>query len=239
MSAINVIPKVAIHPQYLVLYNEFQGGSSYYSNNDLKRKMPVSSDHRGKISKAAAGKIKKGIDWLLVLAQNKKVFNIKKGKEYKFKLAFITLTLSALQRHSDNTIKHKCLNQFLIEAKKKWKVNHYLWRAESQQNGCIHFHVIVDKFIPWSELRDTWNRIQNKLGYVDRYRIEMKKFHAGGLRVRKDLLSKWAYKSQLRAYRTGSKQDWNSPNSTDVHSVVLIHNLPAYLAKYCTKNQEG
>lgn len=64
----------------------------------------------------------------------------------------------------------------------------------------------------------------------------MNKFHSSGFRVRKDLISKWSYKSQLRAYRTGSKQDWNSPNSTDVHSIKLINNLPAYLAKYCVKN---
>ena len=239
MSQLVRIPKVTVHPRYIVLHNEYSGCISSAFPSSHTRKLPENTDHRGLISQKAAIRIKKGIDWLLVLAQDKKYYNIKKGKDYQFKLAFITLTLSALQRHTDNTIKSQLLNQFLIEAKKKWRVVHYLWRAEPQKNGNIHFHILVDKFCPWSEVRDTWNRIQNKLGYVSRYRNEMKRFHASGFRVRKNLLNKWAYKSQLRAYRTGSKNDWNSPNSTDVHSIRLIHNLPAYLAKYCIKNKEG
>jgi hypothetical protein len=147
--------------------------------------------------------------------------------------------LSSKQIHSDNDIKSYLLNQFLVEARKRWHVQHYLWRAEAQRNGNIHFHIVCDRFIPWSELRDTWNRIQNKLGYVDRYREEMKQFHAGGFNVRLDLLKTWSYKNQVRAYRTGSKNDWNSPNSTDIHSIVRISNLAAYLSKYCTKNDEG
>jgi hypothetical protein len=67
----------------------------------------------------------------------------------------------------------------------------------------------------------------------------MKRFHAGGFNVRRDLLKQWSYKSQIRAYRTGSRNDWNSPNSTDIHSIVRISNLAAYLSKYCTKNDEG
>ena len=201
--------------------------------------MPASKSPAGVISKRAAAKIKKGISWMLHLAADKEIVDNFHGKYFKFKLSFITLTLSSQQIHSDNEIKSSLLNQFLVEARKKWNVVNYLWRAEPQINGNIHFHILCDKFIPWSELRDTWNRIQNKLGYVDRYRAEKREFFKGGFKVRQDLLQKWAYKNQLEAYRTGSRNDWNSPNSSDIHSVVKIKNLPAYLAKYCVKNSEG
>jgi len=237
MSELVKIPKLSVHPGYVVLYNEYSGGHGRYNTDTSKHVLPISVDHKGIISKKASSKIRKGIEWLLVLAQDKKTYSIKKGKDFKFKVAFITLTLSSKQKHSDQVIKSECLNQFLIEAKKKWNVTHYLWRAESQKNGNIHFHILVDKFCPWSELRDTWNRIQNKLGYVDRYRAEMNLYHKSGFQVRKELLKSWSYKAQVRAYRTGSQQDWNSPNSTDVHSVRFIQDLPSYLAKYCTKNE--
>lgn len=236
MSDLVAIPYLSIKPSYIVSYSEIQhmNGARYVP----RRKMlpPENKDHKGLISGKAASKIKNSVDYILYLSSNKKIVPFDGRKRFSFRVGFVTLTLSSAQVHTDDEIKHKLLNQFLIEARKKWGVINYLWRAEAQKNGNIHFHILVDKFIPWSELRDTWNRIQNKLGYVDRYRDEMKLYHSGSFSVRSDLLKKWSYKNQLKAYRTGSRQDWNSPNSTDVHTVKKIRNLSAYLGKYCTKN---
>jgi hypothetical protein len=66
-------------------------------------------------------------------------------------------------------LKSILLNQFLIEAKKKWNLNNYVWKMEFQKNGNVHFHILSDVWIPWLELRNCWNRIQNKLGYVDEF----------------------------------------------------------------------
>jgi hypothetical protein len=147
--------------------------------------------------------------------------------------------LSSNQIHTDNEIKSNLLNQFLIEAKNKWKVKNYLWRAEKQKNGNIHFHILTDKFIPWNELRNVWNRIQNKLGYVDSYREEMLEFHKGGFQVREALLAKWDYKSQIKAYKAGCASDWNNPNSTDIHSLRLISDTKAYVMKYVAKDEQA
>ncbi len=253
-----IINMLKVQPSYLAVYKEFQfpNGRKYssdYSKYDRikeisdwikseaesimpTKKLPDSNAHNGLISQKAARKIKNSIDWLLCVARPKHFYSSYYNSNFTFKLSFITLTLSSTQIHSDNVIKETLLNQFLIEARKKWNVDKYLWRAETQVNGNIHFHIVTDRFIPHSELRDVWNRIQNKLGYVDRYREEMRSFHKGGFRVRQELLNKWSYKNQLRAYRTGSRKDWNSPNSTDIHSIWKVKNLSAYLSKYCTKN---
>jgi hypothetical protein len=91
------------------------------------------------------------------------------GKTISFQLAFITLTLPSIQIHTDHEITSQCLNQFLIELKKKFSVSRFVWRAEKQANGNIHYHIIVNNFVPWNDLRNSWNRIVNKLGYVDRF----------------------------------------------------------------------
>jgi len=238
-NSLILLPFISVQPHFIAMYKQpyFEGGRCY--KREYTRYRPKTNDHKGLISNHSASKIKKAIHWLLLIARDKTLSSSFHGKNFNFKLSFITLTLSSKQIHSDNEIKAILLNQFLVESRKKWGVRSYLWRAEPQKNGNIHFHILTDKFIPWSELRDTWNRIQNKLGYVDRYRNEMKQFHAGGFNVRQDLLKTWDYKKQVRAYRTGSRQDWNSPNSTDVHSIRNISNLPAYLSKYCTKNESG
>lgn len=255
-----LIPCVKVTPSYMVLYNRCE----WINPSKRKKRMIHESVHtetdkdkeevkalqeddgqklifpssEAQLSPRTIAKIKKAISWLLFLANDKELVSSYHGKTFRYKVTFVTLTLSARQEHDDNEIKKKCLNQFLIEAKKKWSVMNYVWRAESQVNGNIHFHIITDKFIPWSELRDVWNRMQNKLGYVDRYRDEMRAFHNGGFQVRRDLLASWEYKKQIRAYEQGKKNDWNSPNSTDVHAVWKIKNLPAYMAKYCAKGQK-
>lgn len=234
-----LVPYVKVRPDCIVIYQRPERTDGRKWPKRTNSSPPRMHEHGGEVSNKAASKIKQGINWLLLVAKDKKFESSYHGKAYHFRLSFITLTLSSKQIHSDVEIKQILLNQFLVEARKKWNVHHYLWRAESQKNDNIHFHILTDRFCPWSEVRDTWNRIQNKLGYVDRYREEMQRFHAGGFNVRKDLLKTWSYKNQVRAYRTGSKNDWNSPNSTDIHSIKHIINLPAYLSKYCTKNQDG
>jgi hypothetical protein len=196
------IDYVSIRPQYLCLFSRpvdppIRTDKQYENEVNLEIRDPA-----GLISLKAERRIKNAINWLLAITPEKKFYAPKWHKWYNFKVNFITLTLSSKQIHPDNIIKKKLLHQFLIEAKHRWHVKNYIWRAEAQQNGNIHFHICSDKFIPWRELRSCWNRIQNKLGYVDN-------FHT------------------LHAHR--------DPNSTDVHSIKRIKNLPAYLAKYCTK----
>ncbi len=230
------LPYISIRPNYISTYNlpEFQ-------KQRTKRQVDnqvnlLDNDTHGMVSRKANKRVKEAIDWLVMLSKQKKFKSKKTGKTYTFNINFVTLTLSSKQVHSDQIIKSKLLNQFLIELKRDFKVMNYLWRAESQKNGNIHFHIVTDKFVPHDWLRDCWNRIQNKLGYIDRYHTFMAEFHKKGFKVREDLLKYWNYKSQLRAYKVGQKGNWYNPNSTDVHSIRKLRNISAYLSKYCTKN---
>lgn len=82
-------------------------------------------------------------------------------------ISFITLTLPAKQFHTDLEIKRKALNPFLITIFRKFKVSAWLWKAEPQQNGNIHFHILVNRFCPWQKVRLIWNQIIGSLGYLD------------------------------------------------------------------------
>jgi hypothetical protein len=95
----------------------------------------------------------------------------KKGYHKNVKPTVITLTLSSKQKNDDKWIKKELLELFL-----KWLINNknvknYFWRAESQKNGNIHFHILTDKYIDKKEIQDKWNSIQLKKGYlVDFYK---------------------------------------------------------------------
>jgi hypothetical protein len=231
------IPTVKIQPNYIVAYNYYNGYRYQKDKIPDSKLMPESNDHKGKLSLRSKMKMKNKINWLLAMTNDKHVYSAKCRTGFTFKLCLVTLTLASRQEHTDRFIKKKCLNQFFVEAKKYWNIKNFIWRAEAQINGNIHFHIITDRFIPWNELRNVWNRIQNKLGYCDRYRDELRAFHKGGFKVREDLLEKWSYKEQLKAYRKGVASDWHNPNSTDVHSLTKVKDVGAYLSKYITKNK--
>ncbi len=241
------IPYVSITPRRLSMYHVCQNKRSRSHDVNFLSDSKDFNKPQGIISQKAKQNIETAVDWLLYMADDKKTFCKIKGSLFKFKSTFITLTLSSAQIHSDNEIKSQLLNQFLIEAKKKWHISNYIWRAESQYNGNIHFHILCDKFVPWEELRHLWNRIQNKLGYVDRYHSNMKAFHQFGFQKRDDLVKNiyhkgrmirkgWSIDMQRKAYRNGIESNWYDPNSTDIHSVKLINDLGRYLSKICSQN---
>lgn len=221
-------------------YNEhWESLSQEEKDKLLGNRPPRFKEHTGIISAKAKRRMLKAIDWLLILSENKTVHSPSTKKKFKFKISFITLTLASKQVHSDNEIKSELLNQFLIEARKKWNVDKYVWRAEKQKNGNIHFHIVVDKFIQYDRLRKVWNRIQNKLGYVDRYGEDQEKFHSEGFKFRKEFAKNWSYAKQKKAYHEGMACNWINPNSTDIHSVAKVKNIANYIGKYCSKNPKA
>ncbi len=241
------IEYVSISPSRITTFGRLEPKRPKYNerlellSDEEKQKLidnrpPRFKEHTGIISQKAKRRMLKAIDWLLILSENKTVHSPSTKKKFKFKISFITLTLASKQVHSDNEIKKELLNQFLIEARKKWNVDKYVWRAEKQKNGNIHFHIVVDKFIQYDRLRKVWNRIQNKLGYVDRYAVEQNNFHKDGFKFRKQFAKNWSYAKQKKAYHEGIACGWINPNSTDIHSVAKIKNLANYIGKYCSKN---
>lgn len=256
-----VIPKIKIHPNKIITYNEihwtptaptrkqsnFQSSVLIQVEKDgkieLKRVSTAflnsSRQGNGYLSKQAQKRLKLAIEYFLLINKPSNGKTGYTGRHFNKKITFITLTLPSKQIHSDNEIKSQCLNQFLIELSKYHKVSNYVWRAEYQKNGNIHFHILTNKYIFWNDIRNRWNRIINKLGYVDRYRTELTEYHKNGFTLRKDLLNTWPADKQYQAYLKGLKTDWNNPNSIDIHSIQNIHNVGAYLIKYMSKNEQS
>lgn len=76
---------------------------------------------------------------------------------------FLTLTLPCDQEHSDNEIKRKCLNNFVMTMRRKYNIKNYLWVAEKQKNGNIHFHLCIDRTVGFSIINPTGKVIAKNL----------------------------------------------------------------------------
>jgi hypothetical protein len=261
MNEINGYYNIAIHPTRINYYYtpferkhkskinattnaeacDMAEGSFVYRDTMAQNRPEQFGDnsHHGKVSKLAAAKIARAVDYLVYLSQPKKLPHTLHGKDLSFRLNFLTLTLSSEQIHSDHEIMSRIFRPFLMALDRKWKVGNYIWRAEKQANGSLHYHIVTDKFIPWNELRNVWNRCQQNLGYVTRYRENQILWHRDGFRCREELVAQWPRSKQIKAFHDGQLHDWNSPNSTDVHSLKLINNVKAYFVKYMTKSGQS
>lgn len=101
---------------------------------------------------------------------NTVIFSRDKNVHYKSGqyIVFVTLTLPSKQVHSDKDIK-RLQTRYIENLQKTYGVKYYVWKAEAQKNGNIHFHLLIDKWLHWTIHRRLWNKQLDKLGYLDAY----------------------------------------------------------------------
>lgn len=184
-------------------------------------------------------RLRRTIEWLVAGAEEKCAYDKKQSSYFTFKLNFITLTLPIASNDiPDEVLKRQALKHFLDHARYMWDLKSYVWKAETQLNGNLHFHLTTDTYIPYDSLRKAWNHELDKLGLIDRYQWAQQEFHKEGFRARPELFKQWPLAKQLAAYEYGVKTNWRNPNSTDVHAVKSIKKLAGYLVKYMVKNEK-
>lgn len=226
------IPHVTINPNYLVFWDKSSSGNNY------NRAGLSDNDHKGEMSRKSSKRVRTILSWFTELTKDKN-HTIEK-KNIKYRLTFATLTLPSPQQfdagHTDEYIKRHMLNRFFVEAKRKWSIINYLWRAEAQENGNIHFHITFDKFVWHVDLRNLWNSILRDHGYIQAYQARQKEYFKAGFRLSENKHDTRTEQQQREAYERGAAENFTSPNSTDIHSIYKIKNVGGYLAKYVSKN---
>jgi len=126
--------------------------------------------YSGLITKGSAKRLRKAINILISLSEWKEATHFKSGLTFKFKINFITLTLPSPQGNvSDKDLKSYCLQPWLKYWRRKTRGMSYVWRAERQKNGNLHFHICTDRYIYYKNIRDTWNRYLNHYHFISAF----------------------------------------------------------------------
>ena len=176
--------------------------SSSFSNS---KEVESQKTYTGKVTAGSQKRIAKAVSLLIQASPEKRIFNPVTGKHQNFKLSFITLTVSdAKKNYTAKECYKQLLEPFILRLRRRYGVKSYIWKAELQKRGQIHYHLTTNVFIHFSDLRNDWNNLQRKAGYLDNY---------------------------------FQKKGHYDANSTDVHSVVKIKNIEAYLVKYLAKKE--
>lgn len=243
-----VTTNLYINPSYITArYDVHKKERSALQRIALKTNFE-SNHHNGKVSANAAKKIRLGVQWLVMLADEKKVWSAQHQKMVSYRAGLATVSLPTGNHNvSEKFFRETLLPSILSAMNYKWDLKNYIWKIERQKNGTLHAHITVDKFIPHKWLLDTWCTLIGKHGLLEEY---SSKFKAMSLRSyvqyrtgtdTKNYTSRFQshrlyIESLVTAFRKGESEGWQRPNCTDIHAVKNVRNLASYMVKYMSKD---
>lgn len=232
-----LVPFAKIYPSYSVLYHKVDIKVKKSKEQEEQfEKIRTKKKFSGILSDVSQRKIRNIVNWLVLFSENQ-VIEID-NKKVLARLNFITLTLPTLQKETDLYYKNNLLNQFLTELRVKYPTFLYIWKAETQQNGNIHFHITTNLLIHYREIQNLWNRIINKIGHIDEYAQKMRAKYKNGFFY--DLRQHEEYginrDIQFLRYKKALSEGFRNPHTTEVKAVKNITNVAAYLSEYIAKN---
>lgn len=102
----------------------------------------------------------------LWLRTRKRKIQLSNNRIVPFRQGFLTLTLPGVATADHKQIKRKILDPFFTYARNVLGLKDYVWTAELQARGEIHFHVLVNQFLDKGRIRTAWNRACAKSGIV-------------------------------------------------------------------------
>lgn len=154
----------------MIVYDEYQGTGSQHTY--LKRLLNIQQQqtktYSGTMTKGAKKRLTKTVDMLLQLSPKRQIYSEVLGKEITHRLSFITLTISESgQNLTAKEAYQKLLLPFLRWLTRTKGVKTYIWKAELQKRGQIHYHITTPSFINWKEIRSKWNNLQRAEGLLD------------------------------------------------------------------------
>lgn len=159
------LPELSITPTRLCAYMKYVGDRSPVRIKISGSQLRLQQQH---MSTRSIARLRRCVELLTYTASWKKVYCRKTGQRFRYKINFITLTLSSRQLHSDSVIVRELLSPFLKAWARRRPGLLYVWKAEVQDNGNIHFHITANAFYHHKKLRADWNRFQERLGYISR-----------------------------------------------------------------------
>jgi hypothetical protein len=232
--------RLYIQPTYCVLMPE-RGDYKRTMTDKQKENMKNLKDNQRKkgLSAKAVRRLSNAINWLLVSAKNKFVFDKQSNKRFFFKVNFVTLTLPSTDHGiTDEFFKKTLLHNFINTCRLSFGLKNYIWKVEAQENGNIHAHFTTDTFIHYKDLRRVWNRILSKNGLLDSYTSKHSNLSFDDYCNLYNSAGKKSIAALKKSFNEGVECGWSNPNSTDVHAVYKVDDLAAYMAKYMCKEDE-
>ncbi len=186
--------KLQIRSTSALLYTKFTGthirtqGQQLSALKNLTQKGKDAEDQRkpysGEMTTGAIKRLNKAIDLMVQTTKREFIPNpYKPGKVTPGHIGCLTLTIHNPGQRITGKEGHKnLLEPFLQWLRRSQKCYLYIWKAElqMQREDCnqLHYHLLLGKFIPYELIREKWNYLNQKAGYLNQYHVEHGHYNA-------------------------------------------------------------
>lgn len=173
-DGITIFPTLQIRSKSIIFYNriEWSGRSKKLLNWTpiATRQLVECSKYTGQMTNGSRKRLTKAVSLLVQSSTPRWIKNPVTGKRHYFQLSFITLTIPKQPKATDARFTHKHLLEPMLRVlRRRHQLKSYVWKAELQANGSVHYHITSDIFINHTDLRNEWNAILARNGMLDGY----------------------------------------------------------------------
>lgn len=163
------------------------------SNSVIAYWLPLNTNHRrfnlqqpqlnpysGQVTNHVKRRITSALDLLIQQADAKAAAAAKPGEEKRLSINFTTLTIASQKNLEVKEAYDKLLRPWLRYMKDKTGMKNYVWKAEYQARGQVHYHVANDIYLDWKVVRWKWNQLQRKERLLDDFALKHGHFNPNG-----------------------------------------------------------
>lgn len=164
-----------IRHKSVIMYEESLYAKRYCNNRNVWRWKKLNEKaYSGMMTAGIRKRMTKALNVMLQVTKGKMIHNEVTGFWQWHQLSFVTLKISkpgvtGRQAYDD------VFNHFLDWLTRTKGVDLYVWKLEGPK---MHYHITLPDFIHWKDIRDVWNQLQRKAGYLDDYASEYKHYNA-------------------------------------------------------------
>lgn len=168
------MPAIQVRSNGLIRYDVWTGESKHtrYDFSECERE-----PYDGSFTDHARKRLMSAIDILIQRNPTRKIWNPISESEHDFSINFITLTIASDIAIGARQGYDLLLSKWIRYMRDKYGMKEYVWKAELQQRGQIHYHILSNCFIPWQVIRWKWNKVQREAGLLDDWAREHHNFN--------------------------------------------------------------
>lgn len=133
--------------------------------------IPGKATYSGKVTPHARRRLRRALDILTQKSETHWVTNPYTERSMPFRMAFITLTIALEKNLEVKEAYETLLGKWLRYMKRKQGLESYVWKAEYQKRGQVHYHLATDTFIEANVISWYWNKLQRKAGYLKNFAL--------------------------------------------------------------------
>lgn len=160
------VPVMQIRNSEVIIYREWMGPRRIPS--DKPKQFQQGLQYSGQMTSGAVKRLRRCVSLLVQKSKNRVIYNPVVKRRHRFRIGFVTLTVANQGNDTAKEVYKNCMAPWLRWARRAGMAD-YVWKAELQDRGALHYHVATNEFLHWKDIRDTWNKYQRKAGYLDKF----------------------------------------------------------------------